>query len=205
MLDILCFVNEVLHISAPFRRAVDEILAWKAQYPQNNINSFQVFGTRTKTKRRSWALKESGQLMNDGFLPSCDIELSHGRWAGIHGKNELCTSDCCCISHNHIFITSPVVSLGMISYASHHILAEIIFNWVFPPICESVKEFCLFFLSPDKGGTLSYFGEEDDEGYDINGEACVEQFVRELYSKWQARGKFMNANIHPVPWGQYIL
>lgn len=109
-----------------------------------------------KTKRRNWALKEFGQLMKDGFLPFCDTELSHGRWAGIHGKNELCTSDCCCISHNYIFITSPVISLGLISYASHHILAEIIFNWFFPSICESFKGSCLFFLSPDRAGTLNF-------------------------------------------------
>lgn len=46
--------------------------------------------------------------------------------------------------------------------------SEIIFNWFFPPICESVKDFCLFFLSSDKAHTLNYFGKDDDEGYDIN-------------------------------------
>lgn len=61
------------------------------------------------------------------------------------------------------------------SYVSHHILAEIIFNWFSLPYVNLLRNFvCLLFLSTDKTGTLNYFGEEDDEGYDINGEACVE-------------------------------
>lgn len=89
---------------------------------QREEGGFQIFGARTKTKP-VWPGPEGvGVLMNDGLLPSFDIQLSYSRWARAPWEKELRTSDCY-ISHNHIFLTSPVVCLGLISYASHLILA----------------------------------------------------------------------------------
>ena len=91
---------------------------------------------------------------------------------GLHGKNELCTSDCCYISHNHIFITSPVVYLGLISYASHLILAVLVqrqslIGFSLPSV-NLLKGFVCLFPAQTKACALNYFGEADDDGCDVN-------------------------------------
>lgn len=69
--------------------------------------------------------------------------------------------------HHFTCCISRAAQLGIASHIGGP-GSEIIFNWFFLPICAFVEDFCLFVPSSDKACILNYFGEADDDGYNIN-------------------------------------
>lgn len=64
----------------------------------------------------------------------------------------------CCVSRAaHLGISSHIGGPG----------SEIIFNWFFSPVCESVRLLSICSLIRQMC-ILNYFGEADDDGYNIN-------------------------------------
>lgn len=105
--------------------------------------------------------------MNDGLLPSPNIQLSHNRWAEAPWEKWIMQIRLLHFSQSYFHhFTCWISGAAQLGIASHigGPGSEIIFNWFFYPICESVQDFCLSLPSSDKACILDYFGETDVDG-----------------------------------------